>query len=92
MTDMTFRNLSYHRMFSNRQKKGKYDMIFEIYFSFQKNTFRDRIKLTKYQVKIFKKTVAIFAFLLDLILFRKIISFFFQPYIFKIGPEIYEKL
>ena len=32
-TDMTLGNLSYHR------KKEKYDLMSEIYFSFQKNTF-----------------------------------------------------
>ena len=38
--DMTLGNLSYNRMFSNRKKKGKYDMMSEIYlFQFSKNFF-----------------------------------------------------
>ena len=45
-TDMTLRNLSYIRMFSNR-KKRKFNMMFEIYlFQFFKNTFCSKINLT----------------------------------------------
>ena len=49
---MTFRNLSYHKMFSNREKKGKYNKMCEIYlFQFskkqnKKKTFCGKIKLT----------------------------------------------
>ena len=46
MTDITLRNLSYHRIISNIKKGGEY-MMSEIYlFQFSKNTFSGKINLT----------------------------------------------